>query len=115
MAVGLGREAGIGVAKDSLDRRHIGAAHEEERRGRVAQVMEPDRTHLSRRPELHLAARTPAEITVARGLPMAAALASALVDPALDDSRFVERAPQNQFQLHAVRHHRAIGRGEDQR
>ena len=101
MAIGLGGEAGIGVAKDSLDRRHVGAAHEEERRGRVAQVMEPDRSNLPRRPELHLAARTPAKIAVSGGLDVAAVLAPALVEPTPDDPCLVERTPQNQFQLDA--------------
>jgi hypothetical protein len=56
MAVGLGREARIGVAEDPLDRRNVGTAHEQQRRCRVAQMVEADRTHLS--PTARAAARS---------------------------------------------------------
>jgi hypothetical protein len=40
--VHLRREARILVTHDPLHRRQVGAAHQQQRRGRVAKVMKPD-------------------------------------------------------------------------
>ena len=114
MTVGLRGESRIGVAENPLHRGDVGAAHEEERRRRVAQVVEPDRPDLPRRPELHLAARTAAELVILRGLDVAAALAPTLVQPAFHDSRAVKRSTQDELELHALGRHRSVGCGEDE-
>ncbi|HVX93651.1 MAG TPA: hypothetical protein VHK47_01980 [Polyangia bacterium] len=102
MAVRLRGEARIRVAEDPLHRRHIGAAHEEQRRSRVTKVMESDRSNLARRPELHLAAWAASQLVVLGLLDERASPAPALVQPGVDDPRTVERAAQHELELHAL-------------
>ncbi len=52
--VDLGRDARVLVAHDPLDGRQVGTPHEQQRRRRVPQVMEPQLPHLADRNNLKL-------------------------------------------------------------
>jgi hypothetical protein len=54
VAVELGRRARVLVAHDPLDRRQVGAAHEQQSGRRTAQVMKPDAADLAHRAELEV-------------------------------------------------------------
>jgi hypothetical protein len=92
VTVELGGDAWIGVAHDPLHRREVGAGHHEQRRGRVTDVVEADRSHLPDRPQLHLALRAPADLVVRRQYDVAAVFAAARMSPACEDVRPSERA-----------------------
>jgi len=71
--VELGRRARILVAHDPLDRREVGAAHQQQRCRRVPKVMEPNLSHLPDGEELEVALRAPTLGRIRRELPVAAA------------------------------------------
>ena len=77
-------------------------------------MVEPDRPHLSRWPELHVALRAAAKRGVGRHHHLAAPLAAAAVAVAGDDAGAAQRETQHLLELHAVGHHRAVGRREDE-
>jgi hypothetical protein len=64
VTVDLGREARILVTHDPLHRRQIGAAHEQQRRRRVAQVVKADLPHLAHGEELEATLRAAALVRV---------------------------------------------------
>jgi hypothetical protein len=68
VAVDLGRDARVLVAHDPLDSGQVGALHEQERRGRVAQVVKAQLPYLADRAELELADRAAARVRVRRRL-----------------------------------------------
>jgi hypothetical protein len=114
VAVDLRGDARIGVPHDPLHGRQIGAGHHEQRRGRVPDVVEADRPHLTDRPQLHLALRAPANLVVGRQHDVAAVLAAAGVSPACQDVRSPERAPQDLFELHSTRQQAAVTSRKDE-
>ncbi|MGA9657128.1 MAG: hypothetical protein WBV96_24795 [Polyangia bacterium] len=102
------------MAKDALNGRRIRARHHEQRRGRVAQVVEADLPHQRPRPELHLALRATPQVGVLRHLGMPASLPSADVAVAGHDPGAGERRLQQFLERRLLGHHRAVLVWEDQ-
>ena len=114
VAVDLGREARILMAHDSLHGGQVGAAHEQERRRRVAKVVEADLPDLADGEELERALRAATEVRVARGLAVPTALAPALVNVAGDETRPAHGPTEHLFQLRVLRQHAAVLGRKDQ-
>ncbi|HZL17504.1 MAG TPA: hypothetical protein VFG23_07140 [Polyangia bacterium] len=114
VAVDLGGEARIRVAHDPLDGDQIGAVHEQQRRGRVPEMVEANLPDIADGEELEVALRAATEVRVGRGLAMPAALAPALVDVAGDESGPAHRAPEDLLQLRVLRQHAAVVGRKDQ-
>jgi hypothetical protein len=114
VAVHLGRDAGVLVAHDPLDRRQVGAVHEQERGGRVPEVVEPDLPNLPNREQLEVALRAAARVRVCSGLLMPAAVPPALVDVASHQARSAHRPPEHLLERRVPRKHLPFLIGEDQ-
>jgi hypothetical protein len=93
---------------DSLHGGQVGAAHEQERRRRVAEVMEADLSDLADREELKGALRAATEVRVAGRLAVPAALAPALVDVASDQARPAHGPTEHLLKFRVLRQHAAV-------
>jgi hypothetical protein len=121
VAVEVGRHPRILVAHDPLDRRQVGAAHEQQRRGRVPEVVKPDLPDLPDREQLEVAFLAPTLVRVRRRLSIAAPGAPALVDVAGHLARPAHRPPEHVLKRGMPRQHGAVlgrkdqlrGRGRD--
>jgi hypothetical protein len=102
------------VTHDSLHGRQVGSAHEQQRGGRVAEMVEADLPDLADREELEAALRTATQVRVSPGLAVPAALAPTLVDVAGDETGPAHRTPQDLLELRVLRQHAAVLRREDQ-
>jgi hypothetical protein len=112
--VDLGRDPRILLSHDPLHRRQVGALHEQQRRRRVAQVVEAQLPHLADREQLEVALRAAPGVRVGRWLAMAAPLAPALVDVAGDDPGSAHRAPENVLEGRVLRAHVSVLVREDE-
>jgi hypothetical protein len=109
LAVDVRRGADIGVAEDALHRDRARAEHHQQRSVRVARVVEADRQDLSDRPELVVALRATAKVSVVRFFAVATARSAALVHVARDDLRTSERRPQDVHEHRVFRVLAAVG------
>src|SRR4051812_35722277 len=112
MRVGLEGDLRVAVAEDSRDRVEIYAGREQQRRGRVPRVVQPELARERLGPEEHLALRAEAALAVGMLLLVrrAVALAAAAeVQVALDDARAAERAAQALAELVGLGAHLAVG------
>ena len=64
VTVDLGGDLRVGVTEDPLDGRERDTGFEEQRRRRVAKIVEAERLLLGHRPEAHPALRAPARLGV---------------------------------------------------
>jgi hypothetical protein len=103
VAVDLRGDLRVGVPEDLLDRGELHAGLEEERRRRVAQVVEAERLRLRDRPEPHLAARAAARLGVGSPLRVAAPLPPAAVVVADHQASPLHGAAENILQSHVGR------------
>jgi hypothetical protein len=103
VAVDLGGDLRVRVPEDPLHGRERDPGLEEQRRGRVPEVVEAERLRLGHRPEAHAALRAPARLGVRVALGVAAALPAAAVRVAIHDAGAGERAAENVLQLHVRR------------
>jgi hypothetical protein len=102
------------VTHDPLHGGHVGAAHEQQGRRRVAEMVEPDLPHLADGEELKAAARAAAAAGIGRRLVVAAAGAPALVHVAGDETGAAHGPPEDLLELRLPREHPALLVGEDQ-
>jgi hypothetical protein len=119
MCVRRHRQLGIGVPQDPRHRGKVRAAHHQQRRRRVTQVVEPDVAHLRFRPEQVPMRRTAPRIGVGRREAVAAALLAADVLEVRRDAGLAQRAAQDARQVVVVakptavlgrKHIRTLGR-----
>jgi hypothetical protein len=119
--VDLGRDARVLVAHDPLDCGQVSPLHEQERRGRVAKVVEAQLPDLADREELELAGRAAARVRIGSWLVVATALPPALVDVARHEARaahgsaedFLHRRVLGQHLPTLVREHQRRGGRRD--
>jgi len=112
--VDLRRDAGVLVPHDLLYRRQVGALHEQQRRRRVAQVVEADLPDLADGEQPELALRAVDGVGVGRGFVVPAALAPALVDVARHQAGPSHRPPEHVLERRVLRQHRPVVVGEHQ-
>lgn len=86
MAVDLGRDSRVAMAKDALNGGGVRASHHQERCGRVAKIVKADLPHLGARPELHLALRAASQTRVSCLFRVTASLATTTMHVAGNDS-----------------------------
>jgi hypothetical protein len=95
VSVDLGGDLRVGVPEDPLDSRERDAGLEEERRRRVAEVVEPQPLLVRDRPEAHAAPRAPARLGMGVPLGVTAPLPAAPVLPAVDYACTCQRTAEN--------------------
>jgi hypothetical protein len=113
VAVHVRGRADVRVAEDPLHRDRAGAEHHQQRRGGVARVVEPERRHLTDRPELEVALGAATQVSVGRLLAVAAARAATLMHVAGHDLRAPEGRPEHVHEHHVLRVLAAVGTRED--
>ena len=108
VAIDLGGDPGVAVAKDPLHRGRVRSGHQEQRTGRVAQVVEPNRPNLGLGPELHSVDRAVAKLGILCRVPVAAAFLATNMNIRGDDARMGKGPSQDFFERRMPGQHGAI-------
>ena len=114
VAVDVGGDADVAVPEDSLHRQRARAGLHQQARGRVTEVVKPERPDLRLRPELSAVDRAASQVRVRSFFRVLAALPPARVDVASGEPRARHRTAENGLDGELPRAHRAVGCGEDE-